>query len=78
MQTTPSSTADDVMIQGVTQIHLTILIQYGDTQKPQHRDTYIQKEMEIDRTTRMVIIKITTTWILIEVIYLLTNQSKLQ
>jgi len=26
----------------------------------------------------MMIIKITTTWILIEIIYLLTNQSKLQ
>jgi hypothetical protein len=45
MQTAPSNTVDDMVIQGVTQIHLTILIQYGDTQKPQHRDTHIQKEM---------------------------------
>lgn len=45
MQTTPSNTADDMVIQGVTQIHLTVLIQYGDTRKSQHRDTHIQKEM---------------------------------
>lgn len=45
MQTTPSNTAYDMVIQGVTQIHLTILIQYGDTQKPQQRGTHIQKEM---------------------------------
>jgi hypothetical protein len=45
MQTTPSNSAEDMMIQDVTQIHLTIPIQYGDTQKPQHRDTHIQKEM---------------------------------
>jgi len=34
MQTAPSNTADDMVIQGVTQIHQTTLIQYGDTQKP--------------------------------------------
>jgi len=43
MQTTPSNTADDMAIQGVTQIHLIVPIQYGDTQKPQHRDTHITK-----------------------------------
>jgi len=44
MQTTPSNTADDMVIQGVTQIHITILIQYGDTQKPQHRDIHTYKK----------------------------------
>jgi hypothetical protein len=35
---------DNMVIQGVTHIDLTILIQYGDTQKPQNRDIHIQKK----------------------------------
>lgn len=44
MQTTPSNTADNMVIQGITQIHLIILIQYGDIQKLQHRDIYTNKK----------------------------------
>lgn len=60
MQTTPSNTAENMLIQGVTQIHVTILIHFVDTQKPKHRDTHIQKEMSIYHTTWMTIIKIVT------------------
>jgi len=46
MQTTPSNTADDMVIQGVTQIHLTNTDTiWGYSKTSTQRHTHIQKEI---------------------------------